>query len=195
MLKQLEKYDRLFNTRRLRAWLLSMEQYLQASKVPLVDWVLTVGTYFKDFAVTWYTRWKAAKEGHNEPLTWEDFAKQVMKDLTPKDPEWAARLSMAKLEYQGNLKKHITLFHELAQDVQDMGIPDWIFNFVKTLPKKLAIKLAEKRKQFKTLNDCFGEATQMVASKPNLERTEKSLDKKGEFKPKNNYGTNTSGKK
>jgi hypothetical protein len=101
-----------------------MDQYLEAAEVATEKHAVIAGTYFEDFAATWYSMWKKAKELKGEPLTWSELSQAVTKDLTPKDPEWAARLSMAKMEYRGNLKNHITFFHELSEDASDMGIPD-----------------------------------------------------------------------
>lgn len=44
----------------------------------------------------------------------------------------------------------MNILHELKEDVHDMGILDKIFNFVNSLLQKLATKLADKWKEFKT---------------------------------------------
>lgn len=97
----------------------------------------------------------------------------------PKDPKWIARVQMSKLEYRGDLQKHINVFNELAKEASDMGVTNQIFNFVNTLPTELATKLADKRKTFKDLKACFDDASFMVVNKLELGKVErKSSNKK-----------------
>ena len=88
------------------------------------------------------------------------------------------------------------MYHSLVEDINDMGVIDQVFNFVTTLPSKLAIKLDEKRKELKTLKVCYDHALYLVVNKAELEKSDqKPLDKKDKGKGHHSGSLSNSGKK
>ena len=181
-LSQPPTYEGEFNARKLNDWLATMEIYLEARRIPKQEWVATSATYFRGVGLSWFRRWREEKLLAGEPLVWEDLAKKCQKDMILEDLEWEARVKLVTLEFRGTLPKHIDIFHRLSQEIHDMNVPEAVFHFIRSLPKKLATKLAEKRKSFETLNECFDQATHLAVNKPHLVKMdEKNFNsKKGE---------------
>ena len=83
------------------------------------------------------------------------------------------------------------MYHSLVEDITNMGVIDQVFNFVTSLHLKLATKMVEKRKEFKTLKAWYDHALYLVVNKAELKKCDrKPFDK--EDKGKSHHNTSLS---
>src|SRR5450759_2064181 len=75
-----------------------MENYLQAIAEPSA-WVATAATFFREYALTWYTSWKENVISWGQPLEWKVLVEGLRRNVTTKYPERHLvnnRLALAK---------------------------------------------------------------------------------------------------
>ncbi|MFH3702613.1 hypothetical protein WAI07_18835 [Acinetobacter baumannii] len=120
LLKQPKEYRGEFNAQKLKEWVTTMEIFMEAKGEPRENWVTQAGTYFRDYALTWYTQLRQKHLDDNTILTWKELTDKLTVELVPDNPATLARRKMRKLEYRGNIFAHIETFHKLSLEIPNM---------------------------------------------------------------------------
>ncbi|MFH3748383.1 hypothetical protein WAH74_19610, partial [Acinetobacter baumannii] len=182
LLKQPKEYRGEFNAQKVKEWVTTMEIFMEAKGEPRENWVTQAGTYFRDYALTWYTQLWQKHLDDNTILTWKELTDKLTVELVPDNPATLARRKMRKLEYRGNILAHIEIFRNLSLEIPNMSLPEAFFNFAESLPDKLGLKLFEKEKSIVDMRQMFEETNKLVASKPKLGKVKKWKPKEGDSK-------------
>jgi hypothetical protein len=154
---------------KFRTWLTSMENYLQAIAEPSA-WVATAATFFREYALTWYTSWKDNFVSRGQPLEWKVLVEGLRRNVTTKYPERHAKKCVSDMVFKGDIQKYITYYQTQLACIPDgeETLATQVHNFIVKLPPLLREKMQDKQHEFSQLTDAFDRAVTLVNNRPAL---------------------------
>ena len=112
-----------------------MEQYFNATRIPVNEQVTIMSMYlFREAKLWWHTRTSdVATIGRPRINTWEILKKELKDQFLPMNMTWMAWESLKKLKQMGSIKDYVKEFSSLILDIKDMFEVDKLFNFMSRL--------------------------------------------------------------
>src|SRR5450759_3830581 len=154
---------------KFRTWLTSMENYLQAIAEPSA-WVATAATFFREYALTWYTSWKENVISQAQPLECKVLVEGLRRNVTTKYPERHAKKCVSDMVFKGDSHKYITYYQTQLACIpsEEETLAKQVHNFIVKLPPLLREKMQDKQHEFSQLTNAFDRALTVVNNRTAL---------------------------
>src|SRR5450759_3368773 len=140
---------------KFRTWLTSMENYLQAI-AELSAWVATVATFFREYALTWYTSWKENVISRGQPLECKVLVEGLRRNVTTKYPERHAKKCVSDMVFKVDIHKYIIYYQTQLACIPsgEETLATHVHNFIVKLSPLLREKMQDKH-EFSQLTNAF----------------------------------------
>ena len=117
-------YSWVRNAREIDNFFWELESYFVA--VGIMDEIQKVsnGSFsLKDIALVWWHRMCNDVKRESDPITtWDEFKRELKKQVYPKDAEYEARAKLRRLQHQdGRIREYVKEFQELLLEIASVG--------------------------------------------------------------------------
>ncbi|TXG69042.1 hypothetical protein EZV62_003977 [Acer yangbiense] len=150
------------NAMEVENFLFGLEQYFEAKGArDNATKIANAPTFLRDAAQLWWRRKHGdTGKGINPIHTWEDFKKELKRQLCPTNAEKEARGRLRRLKQTGSIRDYVKEFTTLSLEIEDMSEKDSLFYFMDGLKDWARVEL--ERRNVQDLNAAIAEAESLT---------------------------------
>jgi len=128
-----DKYDG--KSIRIQNWLFQMNAYFRAARIQEdQDKINAAGLCLTGHAQIW---WMKLYEEEEEPQTWQEFQRMIIKKFEILDEPWKARQAISKISQTTSVQNYITEFTSAAFQITDYDLLEEYYQFFKGLKPEI----------------------------------------------------------
>lgn len=145
------------NQRSIEQWIFEMEQYLNISRVPIIDRVNIAAAFLRGTAATWWRNAYQSAVASEITISWDAFKAALIQRFRPIEASKTARAALDVLRQNRSVSEYCEAFLRYSQLITDASEAEQIHCFIRGLKPVVAREV--DMFQPRTLQDAMNIAT------------------------------------